>query len=123
VDLNFKSEADFQRAFSEQREGEPPITPQNNSDSAIIGRVIGKVVKAATAQLREQLKAAEARIVELEKRPVIADGGVWQVGKKYVEGMIVTHNGAGWFCRGSHYATGAAPDPKFFRLFVKSDRR
>jgi Carbohydrate-binding module family 5/12 len=80
---------------------------------------IADVVIAVTKPLRERLKIAEARIKELEVRPVVNDGGVWESGKTYRPGDIVSHGGSGWLCRSAHVSAGIAPQPEHFRLFVK----
>jgi hypothetical protein len=84
-----------------------------------LGRIIARGVQTALA---EQLKALEARVRELEARPVVRDGGVWEPGRTYEPGMICSHGGAGWLCRSAHVSAGHAPDPSAFRMFMKSHK-
>jgi hypothetical protein len=91
-----------------------------------IGEMIASVIKAILgAELPHrdaQIVALERRIVELEARPVVRDAGIWEAGREYRSGDIVTHHGAGWICRATHVSVGTSPQHDAFRMFVKSNR-
>jgi len=118
----------MQKAEATRSEAEKVVDSLRRADGSRMGEdeqlaaIVVGAVKAAVKLLWERVKAAEARVKELEARPVIRDGGVWAPEQTYEPGTIVSHNGAGWLCRAKHVSAGHAPDPNAFRMFVKSHR-
>jgi hypothetical protein len=77
-----------------------------------LAEIVVEAIRAATHPLWERVK-------ELEARPVVKDAGVWEPGREYRPGDIVSHAGSGWICRTLHTSAGTSPDHASFRLFVK----
>ncbi len=63
--------------------------------------------------------ALEARIKELESRPMLKYSGVWRSDHAYAEGHLTTHKGALWL---AVHTTNLEPgtEASGFRLIVKS---
>lgn len=60
------------------------------------------------------------RIERLEARPQLKYTGVYEAGRKYIEGEVTTHQGGMWVCRRSTMTKPGASDG--WQLAVKSGR-
>lgn len=69
---------------------------------------------------KDVAKLAE-RIEALEARPVLVDAGVWDEGKTYAVGSLVSFRGAGWIAQVESRACRPG-DGKLWRLAIKSYR-
>ncbi len=58
------------------------------------------------SKFHERLKSMEAKLAELEARPVPKYVGVWKAGEPYPEASLATHAGALWY---ANEATGERP--------------
>jgi hypothetical protein len=75
-----------------------------------IAPIIREFVERESAPLK-------AQIAELQARPQLKYCGVFEAGRKYAPGEIVTHDGSMWFC---HLSTQARPgDGDQWQLAVK----
>ena len=70
---------------------------------------------------RERAKALEARIAELERRPIVFDDGIWSGAKTYGKGAGVTYGGSFWISQidNNKSKPGSSDD---WRLAVKKGR-
>lgn len=86
------------------------------------------VLDRFAAQVNERNRERNAKIASLETKVAaleahqMHDAGVWESGKEYAAGAIVSHNGSAWLCRAAHISVGGAPSPDYFRMFVKHGR-
>jgi hypothetical protein len=71
--------------------------------------------------LKSRERKLEARIRELEQRPLLEDAGVWNRSSAYYPGNVVTHDGSSWVARTSH-AHGEPGKCDDWRLMVKRGR-
>jgi hypothetical protein len=87
-------------------------------DGEKFGRDIVEAVKAYVARETEELRE---RIRALERRPTLRYEGVWQSGKTYQRGNVVTDAGSMWH---ANIATSARPgsDTSAWTLAVKRGR-
>lgn len=101
-----------------------------------IDRAVATVQRRVDGQ-DERLKVLESRAVDagrfadllgrvaaLEAQPVLRDAGVWEAGKTYGAGAIVSWDGSGWIAQRSTQARpgGVSPDSRAWRLLVKHGR-
>lgn len=66
----------------------------------------------------QRLDALEAKVKELESKPLLKYAGVWQSGKTYGEGRLVTHGGSLWLATETTADT-PGNDGSGYRLIVK----
>jgi hypothetical protein len=86
------------------------------------GERFGKdIVTAVKSHLEKELEPLRERIRMLERRPTLRYEGVWQAGKTYQRGNVVTDAGSMWH---ANIATSARPgsDTSAWTLAVKRGR-
>jgi hypothetical protein len=71
--------------------------------------------------LNSRERKLEARIRELEQRPLLEDAGIWNRSSEYHPGMVVTHDGSAWVAKILH-AHGEPGKSDAWRLLVKRGR-
>jgi hypothetical protein len=94
------------------------------NDLGVIGRIVKPYVKRQDDELREELRALQARLDALEGQirsmPAVTYAGVHESGKQYLRGELVTYDGSLWHAQKQTTATpGSGAD---WRLCVKRGR-
>jgi hypothetical protein len=79
----------------------------------VIG-IVFKTLFKALESAKQTRASLEARIADLEARPVVKDAGIWAAGTVYNAGDIVSHGGSGWICRVTHSSARTEPSPRLF---------
>jgi hypothetical protein len=94
-----------------------------------LASIVVDALRTALTPIAGRMQEQHTTIATLEKRVALLevtqvhDRGVWEVGKSYPVGAIVTHAGSGWICRSAHVSAGTEPDHAAFRLVVKRAAR
>jgi hypothetical protein len=71
----------------------------NDADIDLLADVFGEFIARLRAERQQELKALEARLRVVEKRPVgLSYEGVWTSGTEYTKGCFVTDKGSLWAC-------------------------
>ncbi len=81
-----------------------------------IKAVIAAVAEVTASHIRELYQ----RIEELERRPFLNEAGVWEQGKAYGAGMVVSDHGSAWVCKAPTCQRPGESDQ--WRLLVKRGR-
>lgn len=68
--------------------------------------------------LLEAIGKLERRIAELEQRPLLEDGDIWEPEKSYRPGTVVQDRNSRWVCRSA--CTNSRPPSGDWRLWLKS---
>ena len=88
-------------------------------------RVVIKLLKQRDerqAELEQRAAALDARVQELESRPGLAYQGVWEEGKWYRHGDVVTRDGAMWHSNLNSNFAKPGQVPLSWTLCVKAGR-
>ncbi len=85
---------------------------------AFLTKVLLALAKGIATAINERLAPMEARIAQLEQKPVVKYAGIWQQSKTYPEGSLITHAGGLWLATETTSGTPGT-DASGFRLVVK----
>jgi hypothetical protein len=78
------------------------------------------IITAACTVLGPHIQELYRRIAELEAQPYLREAGVWDPGKAYGVGQVVTDHGSAWVCKAP---TCQRPgDSDHWRLLAKRGR-
>ncbi len=66
---------------------------------------IRAVITAVAAEMAVHIRELYQRIEELERRPFLNEAGVWEQGKAYGVGMVVSDHGSAWVCKAGDVPT------------------
>ncbi len=83
-------------------------------------RDIKAVITAEAAEVAVDIRELYQRIEELERRPFLNEAGVWEAGKAYGVGMVVSDHGSAWVCKAPTWKRPG--DSSDWRLLVKKGR-
>jgi hypothetical protein len=98
---------------------------KNPREAAIIEAVCSGIVPEIAdfidnriKALRDEIKKLTSQVDELQNRPTLLDAGVWEQGKTYRAGSLVSHQGGGWIAQAE--TKGVRPgDGGLWRLAIK----